>query len=71
MTKMSMLNLAQLKVAQPNSETFGLKCAIEHWPSGTDARRSAEKPQHEAVALQASLLGESLHYVHWEIQWRA
>ena len=27
----------------------GLKSAICHWPSGTDARQSAKKPLHEAA----------------------
>ena len=31
---------------------FGLKSAQEHWPSGTDARQSAEKPLHKAEIFQ-------------------
>ena len=29
---------------------------MEHWPSGADARQSAEKPLHEAAARRASPL---------------
>ena len=32
---------------------FGIKSAMEHWPSGMDARQSADKPLHEAVARRA------------------
>ena len=35
---------------------LGFKSAMEHWPSGTDARQSAEKPLHQAVARRASSL---------------
>ena len=38
-------------------EPFGLRFAMEHWMSGTDARQSAEKPLDEAVARRASSLG--------------
>ena len=34
-----------------NPGPFGLKSAMEHWPSGTDARQSAEKSLHEAQRL--------------------
>ena len=30
---------------------------MEHWPSGTYARQSAEKPLHDAVARRVSSLG--------------
>ena len=43
MTKVSMMQLALPKVAQPKLEPFGLKSAMEHWPSGTDARQSAKE----------------------------
>ena len=33
---------------------FGLKSAIEHWPSSMDPRQSTEKPLHEAMADRTS-----------------
>ena len=39
---------------------FGLKFAMELWLPETDARQSAEKLLHEAVASRASLLGGNL-----------
>ena len=45
-----MMQLAHQKVAQPK-----LKSAMEHWPSRTDARQSAEKPLHEAAANHAGV----------------
>ena len=47
------MQLARPKVGPSRSRgPFSLKSAIEHWPSGTDARQSAENPQHEAEVFR-------------------
>ena len=48
------MQLTHPKVVQPKPGG-GLKSAIEHWPSGMDARHSAEKPLREALANQANI----------------
>ena len=40
---MSVIQLIHSKVAHPKPVPFSLKSAIEHWPSGTDARQDAKK----------------------------
>ena len=42
------MQLVHPKVAQPNRGPFGLKSAIVHWPSSTDAWQEAQKPLREA-----------------------
>ena len=39
------------KCSTQNWRPFGLKFVMEHWPSGMDARQSAEKPLHETAAV--------------------
>ena len=45
------------KGAQPKPESFGFKSAIENWLFGTEVRKSAEKPLHEAVTNRSPSLG--------------
>ena len=53
-----MMQLTHPKVAKLKPEAFGLKSAIEHWPSVMDTRQSIEKPLCEAAAGQAVYLPE-------------
>ena len=50
-------SLPSWKSPRQSQEPFGIKAAMEHWLSGTDARQSAEKPQYEAATDPASSLG--------------